>query len=293
MNNDITILIAEDNDISRELMASILKVQGYGVMAVSDGSEAIKAVNEHRIDLALVDLNMEPKGGFEFARYLLLNKIKVPVIVVTADESSDVLLQASGLDIRRVLQKPVDPERLINIVSQTLKKQGHVLSALVTEIYETKYTPEQLMQRAVELAERNAHNKKGGPFGAVVADKEGNILGEGVNGITSRVDPIAHAEIMAIRKASEKLGRPDLSDCVLYCSSTPTMMGKALIISVGIKKVYYGLSHEEINSIRRHEERVHKEISGKQQQTEYIQLGHDHAMKVFQRWEEMEDRLED
>ena len=217
----------------------------------------------------------------------------MPVVVVTADESSDILMQASDLDIMRVLQKPVDPERLVGIVEHVLKRHGHVLSALVAETRETKYTPEQLMQRAVELAERNARNKKGGPFGAVVADKDGNILGEGVNGITSRVDPVAHAEIMAIRKAAEKLGRADLSDCVLYCSSAPTMMGKALIISVGIEKVYYGLSHEEINSIRYHDARVQEEFTGGKPQTEYIQLGHDHAMKVFERWEAMEDKLED
>lgn len=293
MNSDITILIAEDNEVSRELMASILKIQGYDVLAVADGGEAIKAVNDHHVDLALVDLNMEPKGGFEFARYLLLNKIKVPVIVITADESSDVLLQASELNISRVLQKPVDPDRLIGMVIQTLKKQGHVLSTLATEIRETKFTPEQIMQRAVELAERNARNKKGGPFGAVVADKDGNILGEGVNGITSRVDPIAHAEIMAIRQASEKLGRADLSNCTLYCSSMPTMMGRALIISVGIEKVYYGLSHEEINSIRQREELVEKEFKGANQQTQFAQLGHDYALKVFQRWEAMEGRVED
>tara|TARA_B100001989_G_C24547805_1_gene472169 strand:+ start:1886 stop:2767 length:882 start_codon:yes stop_codon:yes gene_type:complete len=293
MNNDINILIAEDNEVSRELMAGILRVEGYNIVMAAHGDEAIDAVNQYHIDLALVDLNMEPKGGFEFARYLLLNQIKVPVVVVTADESSDILMQASDLDIMRVLQKPVDPERLVGIVEHVLKRHGHVLSALVAETRETKYTPEQLMQRAVELAERNARNKKGGPFGAVVADKDGNILGEGVNGITSRVDPVAHAEIMAIRKAAEKLGRADLSDCVLYCSSAPTMMGKALIISVGIEKVYYGLSHEEINSIRYHDARVQEEFTGGKPQTEYIQLGHDHAMKVFERWEAMEDKLED
>ena len=291
----INILIAEDNEISRELMASILRTQGYNVVPVADGGAAIEAIHHESIDLALVDLNMEPTGGFEFVRHLLLEGIKVPVIIITADESTDLLSKASSLGVTRVLQKPVEPDKLIGITQQMLRRHGHNPAPFASmQTYQSAYTPEQLMQRAVELAERNARNKKGGPFGAVVANEKGEILGEGTNGITSRVDPTAHAEIMAIRQAAEKLGRSDLSDCVLYCSSEPTMMGQALIISVGIKQVYYGLNHAEINAIRKRETLVRDELSGKgKKQTVYTQLGHDHAVTVLQRWEAMEDRLED
>ena len=291
---NINILIAEDNEISRELMSGILKTQGYNIVPASDGTEAIAAVNDEVIDLALVDLNMEPKGGFEFVKHLVINGINLPVVIITADDSSDILMRANDLGVTRVLQKPVEPDRLLNVVQHVLKRYGHNLNSLAVQKHETKYTHDQLMQRAIELAERNAKTKKGGPFGAVVADQEGQVLGEGTNGITSRVDPTAHAEIMAIRQASEKLGRADLSDCILYCSSAPTMMGQALIISVGIKQVYYGLSHEEINEIRTHEEKIQAELVKKEQtQTQYIQLGHDDAMVMFKRWQALDERLHD
>ncbi len=291
---DINILIAEDNDISRELMASVLKTQGFNIIPVRDGDEAIAAVESQTPDMALVDLNMEPKGGFAFVQHMVAYDIDVPVVIITADESTDILTRAQKLGVTRVLQKPVEPERLISITKAVLKRYGHNLNAFATKTYVNRYSPDQLMQRAIDLAEQNAKSRKGGPFGAVVASKEGEILGEGVNGITSRVDPTAHAEIMAIRQTVERLEKSDLSDCVLYCSSEPTMMGQALIISVGIRQVYYGLSHEDIAEIRVRESQVRAEIKQHQPaMTIYTQMGHDSALTMFKRWQALENKLAD
>ena len=131
------------------------------------------------------------------------------------------------------------------------------------------------MDQVIEMAGKNAADKKGGPFAAIVADSAGVILGVGKNSFSSRFDPIAHAEIMAIRQAAEKLGRADLSDCALYCSSEPTMMAKALIASVGIKTVYYGLSHENIRTIRP------DMAQSSTDQAEYIQLHAEQALEMF------------
>ncbi|MGN7437463.1 MAG: response regulator [Alcanivorax sp.] len=283
-NNTINILIAEDNVISRELMASILKTHGFGIIPASDGDEAIKAIQEQHADLALVDLNMEPKGGFEFIKHLMANAIDLPVIIITADDSSDILTRANDLGVTRVLQKPVEPDRLVGITKNVLKRYGHNLSFISPQVYQTHYNPEQLMQRAVDLAERNAQSKKGGPFGAIVSDNNGAVLGEGVNGMASRIDPTAHAEIMAIRQAAEKLGKADLSECILYCSSEPTMMGQALIESVGIQQVYYGLTHDEINEVK-------PELNTQKQKAQYTQIGHDHAETMLKRWKKSRDSV--
>ncbi|HBR69131.1 MAG TPA: response regulator [Rhodospirillaceae bacterium] len=290
----INILIAEDNDVSREMMAGIVRAQGYNVIGAIDASSAIKVITEHAIDLALVDLHMAPKGGFDFMKYLLVNNIDLPVIMVTADDSSDLLLQANDLGVKQILHKPINPERLIKLIYRLLKAKGINPNPVAVNSHTAAFTPEQLMQHAIDLADTNAKSKRGGPFGAIVADREGHVLGEGKNGITSRVDPTAHAEVMAIRQAAERLGRADLSDCVLYCTSEPTMMGKSLIISVGIGQVYYGLTHQDIKSIRASEERVRQELAGKgQTQTVYKQLGHDAAMKMFRHWEAQKDKVSD
>lgn len=282
----INILIAEDNDVSREMMAGVLRNQGYRIYGAIDGESAIKVVEDREIDLAFVDVNMTPRGGFEFVKYLVVKGINLPVILVTANDSSDLLMEATALGVQRIIQKPVQPELLIQIAQRLLKQRGLNPKPIAVTATDSKFTPDDLMKRAIQLADKNAKSKRGGPFGAIVADKDGRILGEGMNGISSRVDPTAHAEVMAIRNAADKLGRADLSDCILYCSSQPTMMGKALIASVGIHKVYYGLSHEEVASI-------HDKPKASPSSTDYVQLAHDDAMEMFKNWENQKDKVAD
>lgn len=270
--DDINILIAEDNDVTRDLMTGILQSRGYKIFGAIDGGSAIKVAEERSIDLALVDLNMSPKGGFDFVRYLTVNGMDIPVIIVTSDDSSDLLMAANNLGVRQVLNKPVEPERLIKSVERILSQVGLKQRTVAIEEHITHLTPDKLMGRVIELADKNAKSGRGGPFGAIVADAKGQVIGEGTNFVTSRVDPIAHAEVMAIRQAAEKLNREDLSDCTLYCSSQPTMMGQALILSVGIQKVYFGLSHDEIGKMR---------SRTKTADPIYQQLGHDEALNMF------------
>lgn len=279
----INILVAEDNDISREMIAGLMRGQGYHVFGAIDGESAIKVVQDRPVDLALVDINMAPKSGFEFVKYLIVHGLDVPVVVITADESSHILMEASALGVTKVIQKPVDPEKLVQVVHRILKRRGLNPQPLAVSGTNTTFSAEDLMRRAVALAERNAKSRRGGPFGAVVADRNGKVLGEGVNGISSRVDPTAHAEVMAIRQAADRLGSADLSECVLYCSGHPTMMGQALIASVGIKTVYFGLSNDEIRSIR----------ASEQAKTEYKQLGHDEALRVFRDWQALKEKVAD
>lgn len=272
----INVLIAEDNQVSREMMGKILSGRGFNILYATDGGEAIEMAKKHRPDLALVDINMAPTGGFEFVKYLVGNAIDLPVVIVTSDDSSDLLIEATGLGVQRVLQKPVAPNRLVDTVIHILKRRGFNPNHMGVETHNTRFSGDDLMRRAIELAEHNYKSGKGGPYGAVVANEKGEILGEGVNGILARSDPTAHAEVMAIRQAAEKLGRSDLKDCVLYVSSEPTMIGKALIVSVGINNVYYGLSHKDIKSVREEE----KDIS----EASYQQIGHEEAMDMFQNW---------
>ena len=276
------ILIAEDNDISREMMAAALTTRGYKVAHASDGQSAIDVMKKQNIDLALVDINMAPTGGFKFVEHIVSQGIDLPIIIVTADNSSDILIKASNLGVMQLLQKPIDPNRLVAMVGRILERRGKGPLRIVTHTHETTHSPESLMQKAIDLASDNVKNGNGRPFGAVVADKDGKILGKGVNGISSRIDPAAHAEVMAIRQAAEKLKTSDLSQCSLYCSSEPTMMGRALIISAGIQKVYFGLSHEEIRNSQAEEEKVRKEIKHFTPfETQYEQICHDEAMEMY------------
>ena len=81
-------------------------------------------------------------------------------------------------------------------------------------------TKEALMRKAIELSKENVENG-GGPFGAVIATKDGEIVATGVNRVTASCDPTAHAEVSAIRAAAAKLGTFDLSGYEIYTSCEP------------------------------------------------------------------------
>lgn len=79
------------------------------------------------------------------------------------------------------------------------------------------------MLRAIELAQAGVDGDLGGPFGCVIA-KNGRIIGEGNNQVTSTNDPTAHAEIVAIRQACQNLNSFQLEGCVVYTSCEPCPM---------------------------------------------------------------------
>lgn len=80
-----------------------------------------------------------------------------------------------------------------------------------------------LLLRAIELSREHSLAGVGGPFGAVVA-RDGVIVSEGWNRVLETLDPTAHAEIVAIRRATEALGRRSLEGCVIYSSCEPCPM---------------------------------------------------------------------
>ncbi len=97
------------------------------------------------------------------------------------------------------------------------------------------------MRRAIELAIENVRAGRGGPFGAVVV-KDGRIVAEGANLVTSSNDPTAHAEIVAIRAACRALGAFQLTGCELYTSCEPCPMCLGAIYWARPQRVYYGAS---------------------------------------------------
>ncbi|MDZ4083855.1 MAG: nucleoside deaminase, partial [Bdellovibrionales bacterium] len=100
-------------------------------------------------------------------------------------------------------------------------------------------TPQDFMRRAIELSRRNMQTGAGGPFGAVIV-KDGKIVGEGWNKVTSINDPTAHAEVEAIRDACKNLSTFELKDCELYTSCEPCPMCLAATYWARIGAIYFG-----------------------------------------------------
>jgi len=109
-------------------------------------------------------------------------------------------------------------------------------------------TKEELMRKAIELSKENVANG-GGPFGAVIATKEGEIIATGVNRVTSSCDPTAHAEVSAIRAAAAKLGTFNLSGYEIYTSCEPCPMCLGAIYWARLDKMYYGNNKTDAKNI--------------------------------------------
>ncbi len=99
----------------------------------------------------------------------------------------------------------------------------------------------EFLRRAIALATRNVLTAAGGPFGAVVV-RDGKIVGEGANSVTTTNDPTAHGEVNAIRAAAKSLGTFSLAGCDLYTSCEPCPMCLAAAYWARLDAVYYGAS---------------------------------------------------
>ncbi len=100
------------------------------------------------------------------------------------------------------------------------------------------------MEKALELA-REAARRGEIPVGAVVVDKNGEVIGEGYNRREELMSPTAHAEMIAIEKAAKKLQSRRLTGCTLYVTLEPCPMCAGAVMNAGLKRLVYGAFDEK------------------------------------------------
>ncbi|MFT5763885.1 MAG: guanine deaminase, partial [Saprospiraceae bacterium] len=116
------------------------------------------------------------------------------------------------------------------------------------------------MQRAIEIARIGMESNDGGPFGAVVV-KDGKIIAEGNNKVSSTNDPTAHAEVVAIRNACAALGFFQLDGCTIYTSCEPCPMCLGAIYWARPDNIFYACSREDAARVGFDDDFIYKEIS--------------------------------
>lgn len=146
---------------------------------------------------------------------------------------------------------------------------------------------EDKMIMAINEARRTMNEDKGGPFGAVITDIDGNVISVASNLVLESHDPTAHAEVMAIRRASEKLGTHDLSECILYATGYPCPMCLSAIIWANIKKVYYGTDLKEAKEIGFRDDFIYEYLNGKNKDVLDIEeLCHNECIELFNEYKD-------
>jgi CheY-like chemotaxis protein len=122
----ITVLVAEDNAVNRELIRELLELRGYKVLEACDGQEALGIIERAQPDLLLLDIGMPVLDGFAVVRRIRESPriARLPIVAVTAYamQGDRERILDSGFD--GYLSKPIDPSSLTEELNRLLTKQA-------------------------------------------------------------------------------------------------------------------------------------------------------------------------
>jgi tRNA(Arg) A34 adenosine deaminase TadA len=154
-------------------------------------------------------------------------------------------------------------------------------------------THEKFMRRAIELALKGVDENLGGPFGCVVV-KDGEIIGEGSNQVTSTNDPTAHAEVVAVREACRKLNSFQLDGCSVYTSCEPCPMCLGAIYWSRPARIFVAATREDAAAAGFDDELFYTELErpNDERQLRMETLLREESKVVFKRWVEKPDKVE-
>jgi tRNA(Arg) A34 adenosine deaminase TadA len=150
------------------------------------------------------------------------------------------------------------------------------------------------MLRAIELAQAGIDSNAGGPFGCVVVNN-GEIIGEGVNQVTSTNDPTAHAEVVAIRNACRSSGSFQLDGSVIYTSCEPCPMCLGAIYWARPERVFIACDRKDAAAAGFDDAFIYDELCAKDlghRKVPMSTLLRDEGLKVFQNWIAKPDKIE-
>ena len=119
-----SILITDDDAVTRESLREALEPEGFRTYMASCGEEAIDIVREREVHLALLDMHLPRLTGLETLRIVKEIKRPLPCIILTADVSDQLLHEALSLQAFSVIAKPVSKHLVVYMVTRALRRPG-------------------------------------------------------------------------------------------------------------------------------------------------------------------------
>ncbi len=153
--------------------------------------------------------------------------------------------------------------------------------------------PNPFMKRTIELSIDNVRSGRGGPFAALVV-KDGAVIAEGTNRVTSTHDPTAHAEIVAIREACKLLGDFQLTGCEVYTSCEPCPMCLGAIYWARPTRVYFASTAQDAAAYGFDDSFILEQLRqpADRRKIPMKQIMREEALEAFRAWENKTDRIE-
>ena len=148
------------------------------------------------------------------------------------------------------------------------------------------------MARAIELSLENVRSGRGGPFAAVVV-RDGRIIAEGTNQVTSTNDPTAHAEVVAIREACRALGDFQLTGCEIYTTCEPCPMCMGATYWARPARVYFAATAADAARYGFDDSFIGQELQRpwSERKIPMSQMMRTEALEAFSAWERKPDKV--
>src|SRR5450631_439458 len=144
---------------------------------------------------------------------------------------------------------------------------------------------EKFMRQAIALGMENVRSGAGGPFAALIV-KDGAVIAQGTNRVTSTNDPTAHAEIVAIREACCVLQNFQLQACELYSTCEPCPMCLGAIYWARPARIFYAATGAEAAAAGFDDQFIHEEMKRPtgQRRIPTTQILQDESQAIFAAW---------
>ena len=120
------ILVAEDNAVNQRVILGILERAGHGVRVVGNGEQALDVLENEHFDVVIMDLNMPELGGLDAARayrFMDPESARVPIIILSADVTSEAMKECDDAGIDAFLPKPIEARRLLDAIATLVAKR--------------------------------------------------------------------------------------------------------------------------------------------------------------------------
>lgn len=162
----------------------------------------------------------------------------------------------------------------------------------MTHADETAERDTPFLREAIRLARVHMLAGGGGPFGAVIV-RDGRIIARGWNRVTTGLDPTAHAEVVAIRRACHRLRVFALDSCTLYSSCEPCPMCLAAVYWARIERLVYAATRDDAALAGFDDAFIYDQVPlpAEERSLRTEQILREEAVTVFDAWLAKPDRV--
>ncbi len=135
---DLVVLFVDDEEAIRESLSNVLRMRFENVLVASNGEDALKIFESRKVDIVVSDIMMPKLNGIELAKEIKKRSLSTFVILLTASSESEHLINAIEIGVNRFLLKPVDIEKLFEVLKiastqQKIKRELEQKNKLLEE----------------------------------------------------------------------------------------------------------------------------------------------------------------